>query len=39
MSTEAIIALAAAFTISFCTIFPSMAQGSTSKTAMESIAP
>jgi len=38
MSTEAIIALAAAFTISFCTIFPSMAQGSTSKTAIESIA-
>ncbi|MBQ2755145.1 MAG: ATP synthase F0 subunit C [Oscillospiraceae bacterium] len=38
MSTEAIIAIAAALTISLSTIFPAMAQGSTSKTAMESIA-
>ena len=38
MSTEAIIAIAAAFTIALSTIFPAMAQGSTSKAAMESIA-
>ena len=38
MTTEAIIAIAAALTIALSTIFPAMAQGSTSKAAMESIA-
>ena len=38
MSTEAIIAIAAAFTIAISTIFPALAQGKTSKAAMESIA-
>ena len=38
MSTEAIIAIAAALTIAISTIFPTLAQGKTSKAAMESIA-
>ena len=38
MSTEAIIAIAAALTIAISTIFPALAQGKTSKAAMESIA-
>ncbi len=38
MSTEAIIAIAAALTIAVSTIFPALAQGKTSKSAMESIA-
>ena len=38
MSTEAIIAIAAALTIAISTIFPALAQGKTSKGAMESIA-
>ena len=38
MSTEAIIAIAAALTIAIITIFPALAQGKTSKAAMESIA-
>ncbi len=38
MTKEAIIALAAAFTITVSTIFPALAQGKTSKAAMESIA-
>ena len=35
---KAIIALAAALAIAFSTIFPSIAQGKTAKSAMESIA-
>ncbi len=38
MDSSAIIAIAAAITIAFSTIFPSLAQGSTARTAMESIA-
>lgn len=38
MSQSAIIAIAAAFTVCFCTIFPALGQGKTAKTAMESIA-
>jgi len=38
MSTEAIIAIAAAFTIAACTVFPALAQGKTAKAAMDSIA-
>ena len=38
MTQSAIIAIAAAFAIAFSTVFPSIAQGRTAKSAMESIA-
>lgn len=38
MSTSAIIAICAAFTMCFCTIFPSLSQGKTATKAMEAIA-
>ena len=38
MSESAIISIAAAFCIAFCTVFPSIAQGKTARSAMESIA-
>lgn len=38
MTETAIIAIAAAFTMSFCTIFPALGQSKTAKAAMETIA-
>ena len=38
MSDTAILAIAAAFTIFSCTIFPALGQGKTAMTAMESMA-
>ena len=38
MTDSAIIAIAAAFCIAFCTVFPSIAQGKTARAAMEGIA-
>lgn len=38
MTREALIALAAAISVAFSTIFPAIAQGLTAKAAMESIA-
>ena len=38
MTDSAVIALAAAFTIAFSTIFPALSQGKTAVKAMESIA-
>ena len=38
MTTSAIIAICAAFTICFCTVFPALAQGKTASKAMETIA-
>lgn len=38
MTDSGIIAIAAAFTICFCTIFPSLSQGKTAVAAMETIA-
>ena len=38
MTQSAIIAIAAAFTIAFCTVFPALSQGKTATAAMESIA-
>lgn len=38
MTDSAIIAIAAALAVAFSTIFPALSQGSTAKTAMESIA-
>ena len=38
MTDSAIIAIAAAFTIAFCTVFPAISQGTTAVAAMETIA-
>ena len=38
MTDSAIIAIAAAFTIAFCTVFPAISQGKTAVAAMETIA-
>ena len=38
MTDSAIIAIAAAFTIAFCTVFPAISQGKTAVDAMETIA-
>ena len=38
MTQSAIIAIAAAFTIAFCSVFPALSQGKTATAAMESIA-